>query len=283
MTTWHQRMFPYPLLAPWTEDYGNSSFGVDVPEAVLSNGRQIKVELVFRLSSDALRALIDDGQARYAVEIACPRTFVRTTQTTAERSALHLDAGDYDGEILLTPYVVAIAALEGFTSSEHASEWGDHKPEGFSVPTAGILAVGSHARIILEDSSVRSVIDLIGNPNLSQGTFYVQLDEERIKIHVSVAEKEKIEAIRHRRGSSVEFAGLFPGLYLHAVTEGLRNLAEHANTRWAFTVRNALDRSGHGGVDTELLKSDALRYAQELMEKPVGVYLAAAMPSDEKD
>ena len=201
----------------------------------------------------------------------------------SDQDALLLDASDYEEEILLTPYVVSNGAMEGFTSPEHASEWRDHRPEGFSVPTAGILAVGNNTCIILGDSSVSSVIDLIANPNVSEGTFGVQLDDERIKIHVPVAEKEKIEAVRTRRGSSVEFAALFPGLYLHAVAEALRNLSEHGNTRWAFRIMNALDKSGHGSVDTELLRNDALRYAQDLMEQPVGVFLIAAMSSDEED
>ena len=282
MTTWHQRLLPYPLLAPWTEDYENSSFGVDVPGAVLNNGRQVKVDLVFRLYSDTLRGLIENDEARYAVEVSCPRTFVRSTHVASEQDALLLDASDHDEEILLTPYIVTTIALEEFRSTEHASEWRDHRPEGFSVPPSGILAVGNNTRIILGDGGVSSVIDLIANPNVPDGTFDVQLDNERIKIHVPVAEKEKIEAVRTRRGSSVEFAALFPGLYLHAVTEGLRNLSEHGNTRWAFTIRNALDRSGHGGVDTELLKNDALRYAQGLMEQPVGVFLTAATSSDEE-
>ena len=281
MTTWHQRMLPYPLLAPWTEDYERCSFSVDVPEAVLNNGLQVKVDLVFRLYSETLRGLIGNEEARYAVEVSCTRTFVRSTYMMSEQDTLLLDAGDYDEEILITPYVVSTGALEEFRSSEHASEWRAHRPEGFSVPPTGILAVGNTTRIILEDSGVSSVIDLIANSNVSEGTFDVQLDDERIKIHVSFAEKEKIEAVRKRRGSSVEFAALFPGLYLHAVAEGLRHLSEHGNTRWAFTLRNALDRSGHGGSDTELLRNDALKYAQELMAQPVGVFLTAAMSSEE--
>ena len=201
----------------------------------------------------------------------------------SEQDTLHLDAGDYDEEILITPYVVSTGALEDFRSSEHAPEWRDHRPEGFRVPATGILAVGNNTRIILEDSGVSSVIDLIANPNVSMGTFDVQLDDERIKIHVPIAVKEKIEAVRKRRGSSVEFAALFPGLYLHAVAEGLRNLSEHGNTRWAFTMRNALERSSYGSVDAELLRNDALKYAQELMEHPVGVFLTAAMSSEEGD
>ena len=283
MTTWHPRMLPYPLLAPWTEDYDHSSFGVDVPEAVLNNGRQVHVDLVFRLYSDTLRRLVENNKATYAVEVSCPRTFARSTQAMSERDALLLDASDYDEEILLTPYVVSDSPLKEFTSPEHASEWRDHRPEGFSVPAAGILAVGNSTRIVLEDSGVNSVIDMIANPGVSEGTFAVQLDDERIKIHVPIAEKEKIEAVRTRRGSSVAFAALFPGLYLHAVAEALRNLSEHENTRWAFTMRNALDGLGHGGVEAELLSSDALRYAQELMEQPVGVLLTAAMNSDEAD
>ena len=88
MTTWYQRMLPYPLLAPWTEDYQDSSFGVDVPEAVLRNGSQIKVDLVFRLYSETLRGLIENQSARYAVEVSCPRTFVRSTHVTSEQETL---------------------------------------------------------------------------------------------------------------------------------------------------------------------------------------------------
>ena len=280
MTTWHQRMLPYPLLAPWTEDYEGCAFGVDVPEAVLNNGREVRVGLVFRLGSDTLRSLIERDDARYAVEVSCPRTFVRSTHQAFEQDELVLEAGDYADEILLTPYIVSTRVLEEFRSPEHASEWRDHRPDGFSVPIAGILAVGNSTRIILEDSGVTSVIDLVANSNVPDGTFNVQLDDERIKIHVPLAEKEKIEAVRTRRGSSVEFAALFPGLYLHAVAEGLRNLSEH-QTRWAFTIRNALESAGHGDVDAELLSNDALRYAQDLMEQPVGTFLAAAMSADE--
>ena len=65
---WNRRLLPYPLLAPWTDDYGDADFGADVPEAVLNNGRQIRIGLVFRLSSNSLRDLVENGDAKYAVE-----------------------------------------------------------------------------------------------------------------------------------------------------------------------------------------------------------------------
>lgn len=283
MTTWHQRMLPYPLLAPWTDDYENCSFSADVPEAVLNNGSQIKLDLAFRLHSSTLRRLITDDQARFAVQVSCPRTSALSTHPTSERDTLVLDAGDYSEEVQITPYVVSNTVLDDFKSTEHAAEWRQHRPQGFTVPTAGILAVGNNTRIVLQDSGVDSVIDLVSDPNVSDGSFDVQLDDERIKIHVPLAEKEKIEAVRTRRGSNAEYAALFPGLYLHAVTEALRHLAEHDGTRWAFAIRNALDASGRSTVDSELLRLHALSYAQELMRQPVGLFLTAAMSSEREE
>ena len=283
MTTWYQRMLPYPLLAPWTDDYGNADFSVDVADAVLNNGRQIRVGIVSRLSSKTLMNLLTTQRARYAVEVSCPRTFIRATIGTAKEDTLVLDAGDYSEEILLTPYIVSTGPMERFISAEHASEWRSHKPDGFTVPAAGILAVGYTTRIILEDASVFSVIDLIANTSIAAGTFHVQLEDERIKIHVPPQDKEKIEAIRKRRSSGVGFASLVPGLYLHAVADALRNLSDHENTRWAFSLRNALHEVGYGDVDEELLRSDSLKYAQELMGRPIGSYLTVAVRPEEEE
>lgn len=276
-------MFPYPLLAPWTDDYEEPAyFDVEVPQAVLNNGQQIKVELAFRLLSATLSGLIENDSACYAVDISCPRTFVRDTRLTKDRETLVLDAGEYDGELLLTPYVVSKGRIKKFRSKEHAPEWRTHRPGGFSVPEAGILAVGNSTRVTLEDSPVNSVIDLVANSKVAEGSFTVVLDDDRIKIHVPEAEKEKIEAVRKRR-TSVEFAALYPGLYLHAVVEALKNLPDHVNTRWAFTIQNALDGLGHSNIDHELLTNDALKFAQILMEQPVGGFLAEALRLDEED
>ena len=283
MTFWNERLLPYPLLAPWTEDYEDADFGLDVPSAVLNNGRRINIKLVFRLSSDSLRELVATGGAKYAVDVSCRRTFVRSTYETSVKQELVLEAGDYSEEVRLTPYVVSTGPLEKFRSPEHASEWRNYRPEGFSVPTAGILAVGNTTSVMLENAAVTSIVDLVANPNIADGTFDVQLDDERIQIHVPVADKERIEAVRKRRNSGGEFAALFPGLYLHAVAEALRNLSEHENTRWAFTIQNALDNRSYGGVDTELLRNDALKYAQELMEQPIGTFLTAALSPDNEE
>ena len=93
-------------------------------EAVLNNGREVSVRLMFRLYSDTLRGPIEKEDARYAVEVSCPRTFVRGTHPALEQDELVLEAGDYDEEILLTPYIDAINAISAFSFATHGHSSG---------------------------------------------------------------------------------------------------------------------------------------------------------------
>ena len=209
--TWHQRTFPYPLLATWTGDYQGCEFGLSEPRATLRNGNLIEVHLDFRLTSEFLGDLIDKGDAQYVVEVACPKTFIRFTRAVSAEVRLELEAGDYAEELFLTPQVVSSVPLADFITDEHTPEWCEHRPEGFNVPEAGVLAVGRVVRITIEETGVNSVIDLVGNTKVGDGMFHVELDGERIKIHVAPEDKERIESLRQRRAKSdTGFAGLFP-------------------------------------------------------------------------
>ena len=281
---WHQRSFPYPLLASWTGDYRDCDFGLSVLQATLRDGSAIDVGLEFRLTSEYLCGLIDSGSAQYVVEIACPKTFVRCTRSVSVEDRLDLEAGDYAEELFLTPQIVCSAPLADFISDEHSPEWREYRPEGFSVPEAGVLAVGKVVRITIEETGVNSVIDLIGNSQVEDGVFHVELDEERIKIHVSPGDKGRIETLRQRRiKGDPGFAALFPSLYLSAVSEALRQLREHQNSRWAFAMRAALERCGLDNVSPDLIQERSLVYAQQILEHPMSGFLEAATSREEDE
>ena len=87
-------------------------------------------------------------------------------------------------------------------------------------------------------------------------------------------DKNRIEALRQHGEQSWEMAVLFPSIYLHAVAEALRNLAEYPEHRWTRTMRAALERHNIN-VDDEELKISALTHAQTLMDRPVGTLMTA--------
>ena len=279
MTTWNDRLLPFPLLAGWTDDYGEATFRATVPHALLNNGHSITLTLKYHLTSSALRELVSRGQAQYVGLLVCTRTFHRSSYaTSAEDDVQVLEAGNYSGELKLTPYIVATQPLAGFISPEHAPEIRAIKPEGFDIPAGSILAVGDATDIALEEGgSPYSVIDLVADDNIDRGSFKVVLDDNRIKIHLAREDKDRLETLRNQEERKGEMQAIFfPAIYLHAITEALRNLAEpdYVEKHWVNTLRSALARH-HIAAEGEELAENALSYAQTLMENPVGKLLTS--------
>ena len=283
MTTWNDRLLPHPLLAPWTDDYPEASFTAQVPHAVINNGKQINLTIKYHLTSQSIRELILEGKAHYVSLVACAKTFSRNSYPCEHEDDLCiLDAQDYSEELKLTPYVVAKQPMEGFSSAELADEITLIKPGGFHIPVGSILAVGNSTEIELEEGgSPFAVIDLVADAKVDNGTFKVDLDDIRIKVYMAPEDKDQIEGLRQHGEHSWEMAILFPSIYLHAISEALRNLADYPENRWARTIQRALER--HNIIaDNDELKSNALTYAQTLMERPVGT-LMKALSREEED
>ena len=279
MPTWNDRILPHPLLAPWTDDYGDATFTASVPDAVLNNGRQISLNVKFHLTSQVLRRLIDKHEAQYVLLITCPETFSRDIfhPDQEDEFVLPLEASGYSRALELTPYIVAVCKIGGFIADEHAEEFRHIKPHGFDISPGSILSVGESFRIALEDGgSAYSVIDLVADRQIENGVFTVYLENNRIEIRVSERDKKYIEALRKSGLNSIEREVLFPSIYLHAVIEALRNLRDYKDTnkQWARTMIQALERHDISADDEEL-EFYALKHAQSLMEGPVGRLLTA--------
>ena len=282
MTTWNDRLLPHPLLAPWTDDYPRASFAAQVPHAVINNGRQINLTIKYHLTSQSLRDMISEGKAQYVSLIVCAKTFSRNSYPCEyEDDLCILDAQDYSEELKLTPYVVSKQIIEGFSSTELAEEITLIKPGGFHIPSGSILAVGNSTEIELEDGgSPFAVIDLVADVNVDSGTFKVDLDDNRIKVYMAPEDKDQIEGLRQHGQNSREMAILFPSIYLHAISEALRNVAHYPENRWARTMLRALERHNII-VDNDELKANALTYSQALMERPVGTLIKALSREEE--
>ena len=283
MAIWNDRLLPHPLLAPWTDDYGEEDFVVSVPNAVLNNGKQISLTIKYHLTSPHLRQLIAEGLAEYVSLISCQKTFARHhCSTTQEDDVQVLDAAHYAQEIELAPYIVATQPVSGFTSPEFAEEIREIRPEGFDISPGCILAVGDRMDIALQDGgSPYSVIDLVPDSSVQPGSFVIGLDENRIKIHTDPEDKRRIEGFRQHGQGSREMAVLFPALYLHAVAEALRHIDVYADNHWARTMRKALTRHDITD-DDEALKTRALLHAQQLMQWPMGTLLTAFGTGEEE-
>lgn len=132
------------------------------------------------------------------------------------------------------------------------------------------------------NNSPYSVLDLVADSDTGAGRFEIRLDQERIKILLSPRDQVAMDVYRSKGTHSPEFVSLFSGVYLHAVTEAIRALPEHATKKWQKTMRRSLDKHGVT-VGDELLKQHASRHAQTIMGNPLGHLLTVFAKRDDED
>ena len=271
---WHQRLLPYPLLSRSTDDYPLSGFNCQVNKSVLSNGETINLTLDYQLNCQSIQTLIDQQQADYAVQTTCSRTYKREMYPAQQKRVqyLALPAKDYAHEIITTPYIVATKEIHGFTSRDHATEIRELKPEGFHLQGGSILAVADSIRITIKETSPQSVIDLVTSSITPQGQYEIDLASDRIKIYLSPEDKLVLERIRSQKHDHPGKTALTTTFYLNAVTEALHCIEEYPETTWAEAIRTALERH-HLNTSTKALQNNAARYAQIILEAPLGKLL----------
>ena len=278
MSGWNKRYIPYPLLAPWTDDYIEGvEFGATIPHSTRDDKGNLNLTIQYELTSEYLKNLIETDLAKYASVIECNRTFSRLSQSPSERESEDIfveQSSGFSDSLSLVPYVVATRRLPNFLSDEHVEEIRFINPEGFHIAPWSMLARGAEQRVELDsNSNPNSVIDLVGREEVEEGAFNIDLNENRIKIYVSHHDFPAIEAFRNNKTSiDPERAALVPALYMQAVVEALRNLNGYEDRRWHQTVVKALEEK-QIDVEGEELRENALKYAQSLMSNPLGTML----------
>ena len=286
MGRWNKRYLPYPLLAPWTNDYNDGiGFDVEIPHSTWDDNDNLNLTVRYELNSDYLTDLIEARKAKYMSVIECNRTFSRLYQSPSESESEDIfveKASDFSDSLSLVPYVVSTCTLRNFLSDEHADEIRYLNSEGFQIGPWSMLARGTEHRIDLDsNSNPNSVIDLVGSEEIEEGAFNIDLNENRIKIYVAHSNFPTISGFRNNKTAiEPERAALVPSLYMYAIVEALRNLNNHEDRYWYNTMRKAL-LENRIEVDDDELKDNALKYAQILMSNPFGTMLRSFERGDE--
>ena len=264
--TFNNRNLGYPLLTPDGGDYNDVTFDIDEPSVAIRD-EHILIDIMYRNSSRAISQLIADGKARYFTIVANDATFQRTAtpQTAQTIQAIRLPTDQFDGMIQLMPYVTAIQQMDGFAHAEHHPEYAQASPKGFSIQPGMILAVGNTHNVNLAvKTDLKAVVNIQPTTLIHDRSFRIDLDDRYITVYVSQPDFEAINRIRVDKRPSRP-ASLWPSLYLHLITEGIRGLSDHADNHWAQTFQRELTDIGADPDNQEDLNQNALRYAQNII------------------
>ena len=284
--SFRNRNLGHPLLTPSARDYTSGGFDMDEPDA-RNVGNGVSVRISYRLESDFLKDLVDCGDAAFQTLITCAGSFLReATPKTAERTQFHsLEAGKWTGVVEMMPYVTATKRIAGFANDEHHAEFRIAAPDGFAIEPSMILAIGNIHEIDMDETaSASSVIDVQPKSGVDAGLFELDLANPHIMVYVSHSDFPTVRRTIDDRRESRSLT-MWPSVYLHVITEGIRNLGEHEEYAWSAAFARALSKNGFNPEDAEDLRENALLYAQRIVydEKkryPLGMMLEAFAEED---
>ena len=271
----NHRTMPHPVLSKQRQDYSpECHFQVVTPQSMLAaGGKEIAITVKYVLSSPTLCELIADQRAAYVSVVECTRTYRRERYTThSDEDLLLLNRDDWQGTLTVAPYVAATEEIPAFSAPEHSSVVKALAPSGVNLPAGAILAIGDITEVELEeDTGVKAIFDLAPNRELPVGSFGTDLTGQRIAINLHPDDLAKINAARYQTQHEPM---LHQALYLHALENAIRNLADHAGKRWATVIQYKLEEYGIFASDEELSEKSE-HYAQVIFENPLARMLSA--------
>lgn len=260
------RAFPYPVLRPGSNDYIDSAMQT-VAELIESEDQlEITAEADLAVGVDEIRALVDQGKARYASVISCRDTYFRKAMLSDQpHLSERFPAGALRGEVLIYPYVVAVEPIEGFTCRWINSEFGNGP---FSFPSGAVLAVDEPQMIYVDRETfkpISSCFFLAPNENIASNEWLIDASEDRVRIMVSPSLKNRIT---NARNSKEKRAILLNSIYFGAVVQCLSILKtnEVGDQRWVRIFRQRL-----ADQHLELDPHPETWLAQQLMRHPFAV------------
>ncbi len=271
------KAFPYPVLSstesPPNRDYVGKEFQAAYDFKVGGNGDAL-LDIDCKLSEKSIRRLIDKNKAAYAVEIYCPKTFLRRLLKSKQSQFTHtFEQGELHERVELSSYVVCLRNVRKHRSKSFHSEFG--KNVDFNLSCGDVLAVGLPVVYWWDlefRAPISTVFELEENSHAPVNSFLLTWDNEKVKILMRRETKERFNQMRRNRRMK---PFLLMSVYLAAVTEALRMMAdsnEYQEKKWFRAISYKLDEK-----NIPLDKaSDFSKIAQQLLDWPLGKMLKAS-------
>lgn len=234
--------FPYPVLGNADDITGEFSWEA----AYKMSDTEVLITAKLLLNNGDLKELIAKGEAGFAVRVDCPLTYYRETFVgNGEAVEIPIDAGAVRDNVIVSPYVIAISKLEGYSPKSAHKDYSGSK---FNISESGILAVGPRASFIADKAFVgskrriQSIMEVVRHAKEGADPEY-KLSNDKIEIYLNAKDWEIYQAAKLRPDARniIHAAVVFPVLL-----EALEHLEEedYIGRPWRDRLKVLLQEKG---------------------------------------
>lgn len=277
MRWFENKAFPHPVLSPFSEmkerDYVSQDFQAACKFLVGPENCPV-LKIRWDLREQSILKLIRDGQAVYAAEVYCPKTYFRCLLTSKQSEFAHtFGRGELHERTEVSAYVACLKQVQNHNSENFHEEFGENA--SFALTRGDVMAIGLPSLFWWDLQLLKplvSVFDLKEDPGTPANAFRFSWDEDYIQILMRPETKDRFNMLRGSAGMQ-PFA--IASVYLSALTETLRIMAEegtvYEDKKWYRAIMHGMKKKKiNFGA-----KQDFTRMAQQLMDWPLGQMVTA--------
>lgn len=177
------KLYPYPVLSNYSDDYINSSF--DSAIEVRREGYNIVISVVSEIKDPELEALIKEGKAAFVYHLECAQTGYRTVISTANTDKLvSISEDKVCGRLQICPFIVACADIPDYVNSCFNEDYRGYK---FQIEAGCVMAVGKQVNCDIDKErndlvSAKSIFVVTKNADTTATEMEVDIGQNKIVI-----------------------------------------------------------------------------------------------------
>jgi len=270
------KLYPYPVLSYYSDDYVGSSF--DVIMEAKKDGYDVRVDFLAELDNPGLQKSLDEGIAKIVYHIECAQTGYRKVfMTSQEEYSQIISYKKVCGRVQICPFIVAIVDLNGYVNDLFHE---DYRGFRFDIDAGCVMAVGRQVNIDIDKeindlSQTPSVFSIIKNDDETEYSMLVNMDNNKIVISLPETDYYNYRSIKD--GIKVQpilnSIVIIPALIYVLEEVASREVGERDEyNRWGWyrAIKKALTTSFSLDIEAaEFSECDMFALAQKLINVPL--------------
>lgn len=276
------RLYPYPVLTKYTDDYKDSKFEVEMANTL--DGKFVKLSFSAQLENTGLSKLLEEGKIHFLYHLECSQTGFREAITTSKYDLIKpILCTKLRGRLQICTFIVATQDIPKFKNDNFHE---DYRGFTFLIERGCVVGVGDQFNVDIEEDpfeleNTPSIFSIIKNlDNEAQGML-VDMDQRKIIIKIPKKSFYNLASIRQipQIQPTINSLIIIPALLYVLEEVSKRPIDErydYSQYGWYRAINKALKQKFDCDFESQAFSNlNMVEVAQKLIDSPLEDALAA--------
>lgn len=275
------KLYPYPVLTTYSDDYQDSKFDVEFVSEL--DGKNVKLKFSSYLENMGLEKLLGDGDIHFVYHLECSQTGFRAAIKTTKNEYTHVIKNNkLRGRLQICTFIVATQDIPNFKNDNFHE---DYRGFTFVIEKGCVIGVGDQFNVDIEDDpfeleNIPSIFSIIKNLNEDSQGMLVDMDQRKIVIRIPEKSFYNLNSIKHipQIQPTINSLIIIPAL-LYVLEEMSKRsedeIYDYSQYGWYRAINKKLLQEFSCGFESQAFSNlNMIEVAQKLINSPLDDALA---------